>query len=163
MKYKLECDWCHKPIEKWVLHEHNFCSRQCLGAFSSKKSNPEGYKALKAYEHIGEHFKELNPTMNKTRMTPEVRAKIRESRLGSGDGVTYTKLYGRHEHRVVAEQILGRPLKAGEIVHHRDGNKRNNNPENLIIFDSQSEHAKHHAEMNWFIKQLEHMEGGDAT
>lgn len=61
---------------------------------------------------------------------------------------------GKHEHRVIAEQILGRPLLPGEVVHHRDGNKRNNVPENLIVFNSQSEHAKHHAELKWFIRQL---------
>ena len=37
-----------------------------------------------------------------------------------------------------------------------------NTPDNIVIFASQSEHAKHHAELNWFIKELEKMEGGDA-
>ena len=78
-------------------------------------------------------------------MTPEVRAKLRESRLGRGEGVTYTKTYGRHTHRVVAEQMLGRPLLKGEVVHHIDGNKRNNHPDNLMVFPSQSEHVRGHA------------------
>ena len=77
-------------------------------------------------------------------MTPEVRAKLRESRLGQGEGVSYTKTYGRHTHRVVAEQILGRPLLKGEVVHHIDGNKRNNHPDNLMVFPSQAEHARWH-------------------
>lgn len=46
-------------------------------------------------------------------------------------------------HRVVAEQKLGRPLVAGEIVHHIDGNKRNNAPENLQVM-TQSKHAQIH-------------------
>jgi hypothetical protein len=59
----------------------------------------------------------------------------------------YRKLNGRHEHRVVAEQMLGRPLNRGEIVHHIDGNKHNNTPENLQVM-TQSEHIRaHHAEM----------------
>lgn len=86
----------------------------------------------------------LNEELNPTRMTSEVKAKIRSARLGSGDGHSYTKVYGRHEHRIVAEQILGRPLKPGEIVHHIDRNKRNNAPENLMIFPTQAAHAAWH-------------------
>ncbi len=85
--------------------------------------------------------------------------------MNSGEGKTYTKFYGRHEHRVVAEQLLGRPLCPGEVVHHIDGDKRNNRPENLRVFASQAEHAKFHVEFNWFINELRKMgaiEGGDA-
>lgn len=60
---------------------------------------------------------------------------------------TYKKLHNRHEHRVVAEAMLGRPLKRGEIVHHKDGNRHNNAPDNLEIM-SQAEHLRlHHQEM----------------
>ncbi|MBC2813556.1 HNH endonuclease [Enterococcus faecalis] len=74
-------------------------------------------------------------------LTFEERAKIRNAKLGKGKGKSYPKLYGRHEHRVVAEAKLGRPLKPGEVVHHIDHNKRNNSPENLMIFRSQSDHV----------------------
>jgi hypothetical protein len=59
----------------------------------------------------------------------------------------YRKRHNRHEHRVVAEQILGRPLTSKDVVHHIDGNKHNNAPENLQVM-SHSEHLKlHRAEM----------------
>src|SRR5215469_11125658 len=51
-------------------------------------------------------------------------------------GKSYTKTKGRHTHRVVAERMLGRSLLPGEIVHHRDGNKLNNDPLNLEILPS---------------------------
>lgn len=43
------------------------------------------------------------------------------------------------------EEKLGRSLQPGEIVHHIDGNKRNNSPENLMVM-TQSEHARLHYE-----------------
>ena len=86
-----------------------------------------------------------------TRMTPETRAKLREAHLNTGEGKTYTKLYGMHEHRVVAENQLGRPLKKGEVVHHVDGDCRNNNPDNLLVLPSQKEHAALHARLNKFF------------
>lgn len=117
------CVGCGKPIKhrppSVQKRGRPFCSREC-------------------------HMKTLNAELNETRMTPDVKAKIRASRLGTGDGKTYTKTYGRHTHRIVAEQILGRPLRPGEVVHHINHDKRDNRPENLMVFASQAEHARWH-------------------
>lgn len=94
-----------------------------------------------------------NPEKNKTLMTDAVRNKLREIRRHAGEGKTYAKDHGRHIHRAVAEEILGRALLPGEVVHHIDGDKRNNTPENLMIFPSQAEHARWH--------MLQRYRGGD--
>ena len=145
MKFELTCDWCGKPIRRYPcqMKAHNFCSRGCLAADATNSKNPEGY-AFRDFTKNSERLSAINRRLNSMRMTEDTRAKLRRAHLGSGEGRTYTKLYGRHEHRVVAEQILGRPLKPGEVVHHIDGNKRNNAPENLMVFASQAEHVKWH-------------------
>lgn len=91
-----------------------------------------------------ERFRKMNLELNPDRMTLEVRTKIRNSRLGTGEGKTYEKTFGVHTHRVVAAEQLGRPLKKGEVVHHKDHNKRNNDPDNLEVLPSQAEHARIH-------------------
>lgn len=44
------------------------------------------------------------------------------------------------EHRLVMEGVLGRYLDPSEVVHHIDGNKQNNTPANLDIFEKNSDH-----------------------
>lgn len=79
----------------------------------------------------------------------QFRENCREAALAYKDAKphVYKKRHNRHEHRVVAEQMLGRPLRRGEIVHHIDGDRHNNSPDNLQVM-TQSEHMRlHHAEM----------------
>lgn len=47
------------------------------------------------------------------------------------------------EHRHIMQLHLGRKLSFNEVVHHIDGNKRNNNLSNLEVM-TRSEHIKHH-------------------
>jgi len=66
----------------------------------------------------------------------------------TGQRSNYVKLNGRHMHRVKAEEKLGRQLLPGEIVHHKDGDKWNNHPDNLEVM-TQAEHARLHNLERW--------------
>jgi hypothetical protein len=76
------------------------------------------------------------------------RVNSRKSQLKNKDKenkeTTYSKYLGKHEHRVIAEKKYGRKINIYECVHHVDGNKHNNDPENLIIL-TKEEHTRLHS------------------
>jgi uncharacterized protein (DUF1330 family) len=122
------CDVCGKDVTRVPsqFRKSVLCSKTCTSIFNSRR------------------FTDMNVELNPSRMTFETRTKVRRSRLGTGEGKTYSKTYGRHTHRVMAEKLIGRPLRKGEVVHHIDENKRNNHPLNLMIFPNQAAHAAWH-------------------
>lgn len=50
---------------------------------------------------------------------------------------------GKSQHVVIMEERLGRALLHDECVHHIDGNRQNNSPDNLALM-TRSGHARHH-------------------
>jgi len=54
------------------------------------------------------------------------------------------------EHRLVVEEKLGRYLKSKEVVHHIDKNPKNNDIDNLMLFESNAKHQSFHRKIQQF-------------
>ncbi len=130
-RIRVICRLCSKPFLKAEsrVREVNFCCKAHLYTWNASK--------MREYNRLS------NP-MNRPGGVLESRIRRGHEQRGKGEGRTYPKLLGRHEHRQVMETLLGRPLKPGEVVHHLDGDKRNNDPDNLVVLPSQSAHCKAH-------------------
>jgi hypothetical protein len=53
-----------------------------------------------------------------------------------------------YEHRVVMEQMLGRKLTKHETIHHRNGNRSDNRPENLELWSGRHGRGQRHADLD---------------
>lgn len=69
------------------------------------------------------------------------------NRYDQGEYIRVMTLDGpKYEHRVVMERVLGRPLAAHEVVHHKNRDTRDNRPENLEVMSHGEHHREHYAE-----------------
>lgn len=101
-----------------------------------------------------------NHERSKQKKINEVKRLAKENRTWIYEGVKYKKTHGYiyiqlgkkwiQEHRLVAENILGRELTRKESVHHIDFDKTNNSPESLAVFETHAAHQKFHTELNQY-------------
>ena len=68
--------------------------------------------------------------------------------------VTAGPLRHRYIHRIVAAALLGRELERSEEVHHRDGDRRNFNWDNLTVLGAK-DHGWVSAKQAWYMRELD--------
>ena len=115
------CDHCGKQFLTYKCYE----KRKRKNRFCSKKCESE--------------FRKLNNT----------RENWKGGHIGKTTGYKYIRIDGKDvgEHILVMEKVLGRRIEKGEIVHHKNGVKTDNRPENLEIMQ-RSDHSRMHATRN---------------
>lgn len=109
------------------------------GGTSWNKGIPHTKKARKnmSKAHKGIQLGSKNPNWRGgIHKTKDGYICIKTSKVEKG-GNAYTL-----EHRLVIEKIIGRKLKSSEIVHHVNGIRNDNRPENLMLFRSNGVHKK---------------------
>ena len=86
----------------------------------------------------------------------EIRKKLRNQR-GNENNPNWKGGSYPYYHRIARktmEQQMGRQLMKGETVHHINGNCKDNEISNLIVFKSNSEHIKKHAKEEKYSERI---------
>jgi hypothetical protein len=66
--------------------------------------------------------------------------------------VTAGPLRNKYVHRIVAAALIGRELERSEEVHHKDGDRRNFNWDNLIVLGSK-DHGWVSSKQAWYMRE----------
>src|SRR5690242_1447062 len=137
----IKCDKCGKEFHRKPskLKTFNYCSLACASKLVTGSCQICGMEVTRCQSQMltnvfcsldcsrkwnSQRFTDLNIELNPARMTTDTRTRLRNSKLGSGAGLTYEKTFGVHTHRIVAEKMVGRKLQSSEVVHHIDEDKR---------------------------------------
>ena len=67
------------------------------------------------------------------------------------------------KHIVVMETVLKRYVQLPEVVHHIDGNKNNNNIDNLMLFPNNAAHIKYHKQIRMETNKRRSKKDSDKT
>ena len=91
----------------------------------------------------GADFEAVNKHISK--YCPECWNKIKHKTLGADNNYNFKEEMG--EHRFIVENLLQRKLSYNEVIHHLDGNSKNNSIDNLLLL-SRSSHVSLHRYLN---------------
>lgn len=143
MRFCLISDCCEPLQQLGLCNKHNHQLRSARRRAAGSLCGC-GCGQLTEFRYVWGHHTRLFTSEEQARRGQQNTG---EALLGRGSGTYYVKRNQRHEHRTVMESVLGRSLTADEIVHHKDRNKRNNNPENLELTNRREHALEHVAEM----------------
>ncbi len=132
-----QCDNCGDSFTKQVGNEVDV--RRCNNSVSHYCRKCPGY-ALAAAKGKGVSAERRKQRWGEKRITDHGYVQIYV-----GDSYRSRSVYcgSIFEHALVAEKMLGRELTPGEVVHHIDGNKQNNDPSNLDVMTTEQHNLCH--------------------
>lgn len=139
------CAYCGEQFERMLSRyngERAYCSiehrnegyRLNVPSTQELLDLHEGFPTWrKIAKELGVSHRTLNDWMRAAGIKPHKGSS--DSRIGAGGYVmTRTPTGWAYAHRVVMERMLGRGLIKGEEVHHRNGDRTDNRPENLELW-----------------------------
>lgn len=145
---KCSIDGCDNPSEfRGLCSRHYQSTRKVDGSFTGNYCSVDGCNkgvVARGYCNVHyDHWREYGNPLTVTKRPPGTGT------ISNG----YVVLSGYHghpnaqksgkimEHVLVMSNMLGRPLVKGEQVHHKNGNRQDNRPENLELILKYNHHA----------------------
>lgn len=135
LEKNLICPVCGKDFlrKPW---KNITCSRECAAKYRSMQAQNKKKDKLEDRKWDGIERKDMWVVESRIQSNGYIWAKCPQHPNSFKDGYIL-------EHRIVVENYLGRLLRKDEVVHHKDGNKTNNDISNLVVL-TQQEHSRLH-------------------
>lgn len=128
----VQCVFCGKEFKKYKSVNKKFCSPECRKKWVSKNmrgKNSPRFKGKINYGSNGQYYAIHTP----------------HHPFADSKGYVF-------EHRLIIEKHIKRFLEKTEVVHHINGNKKDNRIENLELLDKK-EHDRISAKERWNSKK----------
>lgn len=152
VRQQRQCVICDAAFVTHPRAERRTCSKQCESKWRSRvRTRLEAGSCLRC----GEVFRRRSATSkycsDQCRMAAlqEIPRRRFDGYAGSTKaGYRRVRIWDGNtrriimEHRWVMEQVIGRPLRRVEVVHHINGVRDDNRPANLRLYATHSEHMK---------------------
>lgn len=134
-----KCEQCNSEyfISSYKNKTSRFCSQKCLLEWKKIYVFP-----LHKAPWLSELNKQPGRNAKISRDFAEQRGINQRGQVRT-HGRSYPKMNSKHIHRQVMEKFIGRKLEYSEVVHHIDGNNKNNDINNLMVM-SRGEHSRLH-------------------
>lgn len=136
--------WCRKHHQNWMKYHDPISPEEWQAERDAVEAELEGRTKEVACRDCGVKFvtrwRAKRTLCEACRLKSSTRKRVPQGRLLEGnrylDKSGYVQLYGlsMSEHRHVMETMLGRQLLPGENVHHINGVRDDNRPENLELW-----------------------------
>lgn len=134
------------------------CGQEVSGLVRGKPRRYVSGHNLRGLPRTEEHRRKIGEAQRRAWSTSRQRLPVGATYKDS-DGYIRVKVVAgkgkwRPQHVLVMEEVLGRSLTPGEIVHHINGVRDDNRPENLFLCEGHSHHVRIERSLAEMVREL---------